>query len=235
MDNLFEIFTPIQEPEKVLKYYKENNIPTPSNDYFKRVFETGDNDIKNSTSNINTFNSFNATMPTKSTNPVKSVEPKRPSPLKPNENKIVEDINNLPTTNDKKELLVTLAGKESSYDPFITNSLGYFGLYQFGKLALKDVNMSLADMQDVSNQHKAMLKLTELNEKRLSPVIDKFVGTVKDGVTITKNGILAAAHLLGASTVKDWFNNTTNTNLAKSGFKDANGTHILQYLKLFTS
>lgn len=64
--------------------------------------------------------------------------------------------------------------------------------------------------------------------------LNKYVGQVVHGITLTKNALRAAAHLAGASGVKDWINGTKNTDFAKRGFVDANGTHITKYLKEFS-
>ena len=42
------------------------------------------------------------------------------------------------------------------------------------------------------------------------------------------------AHLLGAGSVKDYFNGTKNTPFSRNGFVDGNKTHILEYAKLFS-
>ena len=63
--------------------------------------------------------------------------------------------------------------------------------------------------------------------------MDKYEGKIYKGVKITKNGVRAMAHLLGAGSVKDFFNNTQNTPFAKKGFVDGNGTHITEYARMF--
>lgn len=150
-------------------------------------------------------------------------------------NSVVQSILDYNTSEENKDYLIKLAKRESSYNPTVTNQYGYFGLYQFGNRALKDVGMSLGDLKSsISNQHRAALKLAELNEERLEGIIQKYNGKYKNGVKITKNGILAMAHLLGARSVKDYFNGTKNTPFAKNGFVDGNKTHILDYAKLFS-
>ena len=55
-----------------------------------------------------------------------------------------------------------------------------------------------------------------------------FAGKNFAGVPITESGILAAAHLLGASSVKTFFKSEGKASLA-----DANGTSIINYMKSF--
>ena len=89
------------------------------------------------------------------------------------------------------------------------------------------------DLKDTSKQHEVTLKLANFNEKVLKNIINSYENEIIDGIKITKNGILAAAHLLGANSVKDYFNNTEKTSIAKKGFVDGNGVHISEYFKLF--
>lgn len=150
-------------------------------------------------------------------------------------NSVINSILNYDTSKENKEYLIKLAKRESSYQPLVQNSGGYFGLYQFGKSALKDVGMTIDDLKkSLSNQHKAALTLAKQNEEILKDIIQKYNGKYKEGVKLTKNGILAMAHLLGAGSVKDYFNGTKNTPFSKNGFVDGNKTHILEYAKLFS-
>lgn len=141
-------------------------------------------------------------------------------------NKITDEIINSDYSDEDKEYLIKLAKRESSYNPYITNQLGYYGLYQFGKSALKDTGFTKSDFNNTKNQHVAALKLAKLNEKRLSNIIDKHANTWYNGIRVTKNGIRAAAHLLGSDSVKAYFN-------GQRGKTDGNGTTIPEYLKLF--
>lgn len=143
-------------------------------------------------------------------------------------NKIVNEIINSDYSDEDKDYLITLANRESSFKPFVTNQFGYYGLYQFGKSALKDTGFTKKDFNDTTKQHAAALKLASINEKSLQHIIDKFSGKEFNGIKITKNGIRAAAHLLGSGTVKNYFNSVSDK------FTDANGTSIQQYLKLFS-
>lgn len=147
---------------------------------------------------------------------------------------IVSEINNMPIDEGDKKYLSVMAERESSFHPDVTNQLGYYGLYQFGKSAFNDVGTSKENFRkDTKNQHEGALKLAKINEGRLKPIINSFVGKNFNGIPITLNGIRAAAHLLGAGTVKDFFMGTTKSKIAKEGFVDGNKVHITEYLKLF--
>lgn len=151
------------------------------------------------------------------------------------DNEITKEIRSMNIDDNDKNYLMRLAQKESAFRPFVTNQLGYYGLYQFGELAFKDVGFDKESFQDTLNQHAAALKLAQLNERRLKDIIENFEGKTVNGITVTKNGIRAAAHLLGAATVRDYFQGTRNTKLAQQGFKDANGTTIEKYLRDFSA
>lgn len=157
------------------------------------------------------------------------------TPIETEKNSVITSILNYDTSEENKEYLIKLAKRESSYQPLVQNSGGYFGLYQFGKSALKDVGMSKDDLKkSLNNQHKAALALAKQNERVLKDIIQQYNGKYKEGVKLTRNGILAMAHLLGAGSVKDYFNGTKNTHFSKNGFVDGNKTYILDYAKLFS-
>lgn len=257
--NKLATFEPIidSNPDSIKKYYEQNNISLPNNQRLKKYLNMNE-EIENL--NENRSNNFKLEEDTfkpsfhkgeefksiidqveksiieknKAEEPIeKPIEIEKLKPKTYTSKDIINEINSLELDQEDKDFLLTLGKRESSYRPYITNELGYYGLYQFGNLALKDVGLTKGDFKDTKKQHEAALKLAGLNEKRLKTIINNFSGKTVNGVNITRNGIRAAAHLLGAGTVKDWFNNTKNTSLAKKGFKDANDTSIVEYLELF--
>ena len=110
------------------------------------------------------------------------------------------------------------------------NSLGYMGKYQFGATTLKTVGID--DCSQFLNsprmQEKAFVALLAQNKSELKDVIDKYDGRVISGILVTESGILAAAHLGGAGSVKKFFKHD-----GKRHFKDAYGTSIRSYMKEF--
>lgn len=146
---------------------------------------------------------------------------------------VLKSINNLKVSNEDKNYLITLGARESSLNPGARQG-SYSGLYQFNVNSLKTVGIPMSRYRrDINAQNQAALKYKEHNLSVLKNY-QKFIGVRKDGVLITRNGLAAAAHLLGASTVMDYLDNTRKTKLAKSGFKDGLGTHISEYFGLFS-
>ena len=144
----------------------------------------------------------------------------------------IQSIKQLNTTDTNKDYLYKLGLRESSLKP--TAKQGSFrGLYQFNNDSLKEVGVQPQDYDnDLNAQHTAALNYKAINLKTLAHY-QKYIGGMFKGVHITENGLAAAAHLLGAGTVKDWFDGTTNSERAKKGFVDGLGTNIKEYFELF--
>jgi hypothetical protein len=103
------------------------------------------------------------------------------------------------------------------------------GRYQFGKSTLKGLGFKVTKDEFLNSpyiQEKAMQKLLLHNRKRLRKLIDEHCGTVVHGVYITESGLLAAAHLGGAGSVRKWFR---TGKVRKDGF----GTKITSYMIQF--
>lgn len=143
--------------------------------------------------------------------------------------KVVDSIQKLGIDSNYKQYLLKLAKKESDFNPRVVNQYGYAGLYQFQKPALDSVNISKKDyMNNVDIQHIAALKLADMNFKILRPY-HNLIGTKIKGITITKFGLMGAAHLVGAGNVIKFLR-------SKGDFdkKDGNGTKCSTYLKYFS-
>lgn len=123
-----------------------------------------------------------------------------------------------------------VAFKESQGKYRKINSLGYMGKYQFGIETLKTVGIhdSLAFLNSPKLQEKAFVALLSKNKWELRDEIEKFSGKIVSGVRITESGILAAAHLGGAGSVKRFL----NSNGAKK-CKDDYGTSVKSYMRDF--
>ena len=117
---------------------------------------------------------------------------------------------------------------ESKYKKI--NSLGYLGKYQFGIETLKSVGVhnSTAFLNSPEMQEKAFIALLAQNKWELKKEIEKYSGTLLNGIYVTESGILAAAHLGGPGSVKKYFKNK-----GKRFFRDAYGTSIQSYMKAF--
>ncbi|MDD3004039.1 peptidoglycan-binding protein LysM [Flavobacterium sp.] len=123
-----------------------------------------------------------------------------------------------------------LAFKESQGKYTLINSLGYMGKYQFGHAALKAIGIhdSSQFLKDPRLQEKAFKALLAKNKWELRKEIEEYDGKVINGVEITESGILAAAHLGGAGSVKKFFKSQ-----GKRTIKDDYGTSLQSYMKRF--
>jgi hypothetical protein len=110
------------------------------------------------------------------------------------------------------------------------NSFGYIGKYQFGVQTLRAIGVQNHHhfLNNPALQEKAFIALLSKNKSLLQSVIEKHEGSIVDGVLVTESGILAAAHLAGAGTVKKFFRHN-----GKRYFRDAYGTSLRSYLKAF--
>lgn len=123
-----------------------------------------------------------------------------------------------------------VAFKESQGKYRKVNSIGYMGKYQFGSKTLRSVGVhnDKAFLKNPALQEKAFLVLLSKNKWILRREIEKYEGKTINGVEITESGILAAAHLGGAGSVKKFFRNKGNRL-----FRDAYGTSLRSYMKAF--
>jgi hypothetical protein len=122
--------------------------------------------------------------------------------------------------------------KESQGRYYIVNSLGYIGKYQFGQSTLNTLRISNPDyfLYNSKLQEKAFRANCSYNKWLLQDEIDKYAGTSIQGILITESGIIAAAHLSGAGSVKRFLRNKGKS----KRIVDAYGTTIEQYLLKFS-
>ena len=125
--------------------------------------------------------------------------------------------------------LQDLGHQESGNNYEIVNRFGYMGRYQFGKSTLRTLKIRVtkeAFLNSPDLQEYAMQQNLLYNKKKLQKYINKYAGEIHNGIFITESGILAAAHLGGAGSVKKYF---------RSGkiMKDGNGIKITSYLERF--
>ena len=123
-----------------------------------------------------------------------------------------------------------MAYKESRGILHLVNPYGYMGKYQFGKSALRTVG--IYDYQEFLRnaewQDKAFEALIARNKWELRKEIAKYSGKVINGIEITESGLVAAAHLGGAGSVKKYLRSN-----GKNGFKDGFGTSLSSYIRKF--
>lgn len=123
-----------------------------------------------------------------------------------------------------------LAHSESRGNYFVVNSLGYMGKYQFGASAMRAVGVKSREefLNNPEMQERAFEAILQRNKWILRDYIEQYSGQTVGGVKVTESGILAAAHLAGALSVKRFLRS-----YGKVGFKDAFGTSIRYYMAKF--
>lgn len=120
--------------------------------------------------------------------------------------------------------------KESQGRYHIVNEFGYMGKYQFGKSTLKTIGVynTHSFKRDPSLQEKAFEANLARNKWVLRRDIKRFVGKRISGVLVTESGILAAAHLGGPGSVKNFLRS-----YGANVFADAYGSSVRYYMKKF--
>jgi hypothetical protein len=139
--------------------------------------------------------------------------------------------------NRTREFMDRLAQFESNNNPTkVSNSKTYIGKYQLGPLALEEAGFKVSTRAFIKNpnvfpedkQDEAFLKYCLANKDYLQREIDKYSGTTIKGNTITKAGILAAAHLVGYYPTKNYLRSHGRIDKA-----DGNGRRCSFYIKKF--
>jgi hypothetical protein len=132
--------------------------------------------------------------------------------------------------NTHKDFLEAIGFKESGNRYDIVNRYGYMGRYQFGKRTLRGLGFKQSKEEFLNSpavQEEAMYALLKQNKRSLRKYIIKYEGEIVNGVLVTESGLLAAAHLGGAGSVKKWF----RTGKVR---KDGNGVKITTYMTKFS-
>ena len=121
---------------------------------------------------------------------------------------------------------------ESGSDYSKINRFGYLGKYQFGKGTLKIYGVS--DLNNFIKSPELQERVFLMNVKRnkwiLRREIKKYSNIFLGDLYISESGILAAAHLSGPGNVKKFLRNKASRDFNK---KDANGTSISDYIRIF--
>jgi hypothetical protein len=134
------------------------------------------------------------------------------------------------TTKTHEMFLKSIGNFESGNDYKKVNRLGYLGRYQFSLRTLKYLKIKCSAQEFIDQpmlQEYAMEQYLLKNKEELSNIIGEYQFKTYRGVYITESGILAAAHLGGAGSVKKFF---------RGGeiFRDANGVPITKYMAEFS-
>jgi len=129
-----------------------------------------------------------------------------------------------------------MAFRESSNDWTVVNQLGYIGLFQFGRLALADIDMEINPedfKKDPSifsrdQQLDAFNEWTQVLYRYTRNHINRYEGRTINGIEVTTSGIIAGAHLVGHGGVKTWLDSNGTTDV-----KDGNGVCVSEYMEQF--
>lgn len=147
------------------------------------------------------------------------------------------------------DFLQSLASRESSGNSQVVNEFGYAGLYQMGEAALVDAGYYRRDDTSANdwrgswtgkngiNSLNEFLNNTAVQNQAITGYhdalwdqitargLDSKVGQTYKGVPITQSGLIAAAHLIGASGLRGCLNG--------GSCSDANNTTALSYMSQF--
>ena len=123
-----------------------------------------------------------------------------------------------------------LAYRESRGSYTVVNRFGYMGKYQFGKRILRFFGVKNTEefLNSPEQQERVFTLSLQRSKWFLRKEIEKYVGKKINGIEITESGILAAAHLAGATSVRKYFKRQGNYD-----FADGNGITLQNYLKHF--
>tara|TARA_Y100000389_G_scaffold205062_1_gene262625 strand:- start:6054 stop:6542 length:489 start_codon:yes stop_codon:yes gene_type:complete len=129
-----------------------------------------------------------------------------------------------------KMFFETVGKFESGCDYKKVNRFGYLGKYQFSIKTVRGLGIDCSAQEFIDQpllQEYAMEKYLLYNKKQLQDYIGKYQFKTYRGIYLTESGILAAAHLGGAGSVKKFF---------KGGeiFKDGNRVPITKYMTKFS-
>lgn len=123
-----------------------------------------------------------------------------------------------------------IAIKESLGHYRLVNAFGYMGKYQFGRSTLRTIGINNTNdfLKNPRLQEKAFKALLARNKWELRKEIHRYEGRMINGVKVTESGLLAAAHLGGAASVKSYLKSN-----GRNGFTDGYGTSLRSYIKKF--
>lgn len=154
----------------------------------------------------------------------------------------LQDNNNTSTNTGSDEpgkvdsLQEKLKLEESSNNYGSINAEGFMGAYQFGDKRLNDYraekNATFTNSEFINNK-ELQDKVFKWHEADITKFINmsgfkKYIGQKIMGVPVTKDGMIAVAHLGGKTGLKKFL--TTN---GEYNEQDSNGTSLLDYLRKF--
>jgi len=108
----------------------------------------------------------------------------------------------------------------------------YWGRYQMGKFARRELQINLdrsSFLSDTLAQEIAVFELMEQNKDYLSSEFETFIGDTINGIPITYAGLLASSHLVGYFSVKNYLH--SNGRIVRL---DGNNVSLELYLEEFS-
>jgi hypothetical protein len=136
-----------------------------------------------------------------------------------------------------ERFITDLGRRESGNNWLCINKYGYFGEWQFAESTVQYLGFKQVTLRKFKKdpeifppelQRRALESLIKVNMVLMKDY-ESFIGETMNGVIITKSGMIAAAHLGGARSVKLFL--TSNGRLDR---KDALGTAVGNYMKKFS-
>lgn len=135
-----------------------------------------------------------------------------------------------------ERFVTDLGRRESGNNWLCINRFGYFGEWQFAESTVRYLGYKQVTLKKFREdpsifppelQRKALESLIKVN-LYLMRDYEQYIGDVINGVTITRSGMIAAAHLGGNMSVKKYLSSG-----GKLDKKDALGTAVSNYMRKF--
>jgi hypothetical protein len=146
----------------------------------------------------------------------------------------VHEVEELPYSEPTAvELFMELVAQiESGGNYQVVNTIGMMGKYQFSPTTVRSLGFNVTREEFLNNpelQDSVMVAYMRTNDAQLSELIERYEGTVRGNVTITRAGILAAAHFAGTHGARRYLlSNQVH------GPKDIYGKSINMYMSHFS-
>jgi len=135
-----------------------------------------------------------------------------------------------------ERFITDLGRRESGNNWKCINRFGFFGEWQFAESTVQFLGFKQVTLKKFRSnpetfppelQEKALESLIKVNNYLLRDY-EHYIGKTIAGVTVTKSGMIAAAHLGGATSVKKFLKSGGHLDR-----KDALGTAVSNYMKKF--
>jgi hypothetical protein len=130
------------------------------------------------------------------------------------------------------ELFMELVGEiESNNNYNVVNSFGMLGRYQFSPTTIRYLGFDVSREEFLNNptlQDSVMVAYIRYNHNHLNELIERYEGTERNGVVLTRAAILAGAHFAGTNGMRTYLvQNQTD------GRRDAYGMTVRRYISHF--